>query len=492
MTQWKQIYYKNLSIEVIALRYYIRCSMYKTIFFLLLSIFLLFSVNIGFAQQPLSIKDAVRIGTENYPIIKSKVNQLNASKSYLKEQRAENLPDINFSAQQDYGTINGTNGPLYGYRGLSVASSGPALSSQNWNAAFGALYLTNVSWDFFAFGRARDKVNIQKSAVYRDQSDLNQEVFQHKIRIAASYLNLLAAQRIVKSQQDNLNRSVELRRVVVARVKNGLNPGVDSSLANSEVSNARIALTNAQQNEQDQNNQLVQFLGIPVQQFALDSIFITGVPKTTDAVPTVTFQNHPILQYYQSRVGVSDSQAKYYSKFALPTFSGFGVFQGRGSGFTPGVTTAAPSIHTANYGDGVDPTRFNYLIGVAAVWNVSSLFRTHYQVESQKYVSLQLKDEYELVSQRLQDQEALAETRISNSLKNYREAPVEVKAATDAYVQKGTLYRNGLSSIVDFTTALFNLNRAQIDRDIAYNNVWQAVLLKAAATGDFDIFTNNL
>lgn len=466
--------------------------MYKIIIYSVFLLFITFSGTTGFAQQALTMKDAIRIGTENYPVIKSKVNQLNASKSYLKEQRAENLPDINFSAQQDYGTINGTNGPLYGYRGLSVASSGPALPSQNWNAAFGALYLTNISWDFFAFGRARDKVNVQKSAVFRDQNDLNQEIFQHKIRIAAAYLNLLAAQRIVKSQQDNLIRSLELRRIVIARVKNGLNPGVDSSLANSEVSNARIALTNAQQNEQDQNNQLVQFLGVPVQQFALDSVFITGVPKTTDAPPAIAFQNHPILQYYQSRVGVSDSQAKYYSKFALPTFSGFGVFQGRGSGFTPGVTSTAPNIYTSSYGSGVDPTRFNYLIGVAAVWNFSNLFRTRYQVESQKYTSLQLKDEYELVSQRLQDQEVLAETRIGNSLKNYREAPVEVKAASDAYIQKGTLYRNGLSSIVDFTTALFNLNRAQIDRDIAYNNVWQAVLLKAAATGDFGIFINNL
>ncbi|WP_244139399.1 TolC family protein [Mucilaginibacter ginkgonis] len=438
------------------------------------------------------MREALRLGTENYPTIKAKAQQLNASKAYLKETKTEYLPDFNLSAQQDYGTINGMNGPLYGYRGLSVASSGPALSSQNWNAAFGALYLSNVSWDFFAFGRAREKVNVQKSTVYRDQEDLNQELFQHQVRIASAYLNLLAAQRIVKSQMDNLNRATELSRVVVARVKNGLNAGVDSSLANSEVSNARIALTNAQQNEQDQNNILIQYLGVPVQQFALDSTFITGIPKAPDAPSNVPLQNHPVLQYFQSRVGVSDRQAIYLSKNALPTLSAFGVFQGRGSGFTPGVTSAAPSVYTSNYGAGVDPTRYNYLLGVGVVWNFTSLFRTHYQVQSQRFTSAQLQNEYDLVSQRLQDQQVLAETRIANSLKNYREAPIEVKAATDAYKQKEALYRNGLSSIVDFTTALFNLNRAQIDRDIAYNNVWQAVLLKSAATGDFTIFTNNL
>jgi hypothetical protein len=91
----------------------------------------------------------------------------------------------------------------------------------------------------------------------------------------------------------------------------------------------------------------------------------------------------------------------------------------------------------------------------------------------------------------LHDQQILAETRISNALKNYREVPVEVSAANDAYIQKYTLYKNGLANIVDFTEALFTLNRAEVDRDITYNNVWQALLFKAAATGDFGIFINN-
>jgi outer membrane protein TolC len=91
----------------------------------------------------------------------------------------------------------------------------------------------------------------------------------------------------------------------------------------------------------------------------------------------------------------------------------------------------------------------------------------------------------------LSARQALAETRISNALKNYHEAPIEVKAANDAYHQKYALYKNGLSNIVDFTQALYTLNRAEVDAYIATNNVWQALLYKAAATGDFEIFINN-
>jgi outer membrane protein TolC len=441
-------------------------------------------------QKVLNIKDAEQMALANYGTIKSKANQLNAAKAYLKETRTEYLPDVSISAQQDYGTANGQNGPLFGYHGLSVASSGPALPKQNWNSAFGSLYLSNVSWDFFSFGKAKEKVKVQRSVVTREESDLSQEQFQHQIRVASTYLNLLAAQQLAKAQQDNLKRAIDLQAVVVARVKNGLNAGVDSSLANAEVSNARIALTNTQQTEQEQSNQLSIYLGIPAQEFVLDSAFITKAPANLAAQSAVAITDHPSLRYFQNRLGVSDEQVKYLKTFALPTFSLFGVYQGRGSGFNSDYGTDQSSF-SSSYGAGANPTRYNYLVGVAMAWNLTTIFRTHYQVQSQKYTSAQYRNDYDLVAQQLQAQQVLAETRIGNALKNYQEVPVEVRAASDAYTQKYALYKNGLSNIVDFTQALYTLNRAEIDKYIASNNVWQALLYKAAATGDFGLFINN-
>ncbi|MCR8560727.1 TolC family protein [Mucilaginibacter sp. BJC16-A38] len=441
-------------------------------------------------QKLLTIKDAEQMALANYGTIKAKANQLNASKAYLTETKTEQLPDVNLSAQQDYGTVNGQNGPLYGYHGFNVASSGPTTGTQNWNAAFGALYLANVSWDFFSFGKATEKVKVQKTAVSRDETDLAQEQFQHEVRVASTYLNLLAAQQLEKASEDNLQRAVDLQKVVVARVKNGLNAGVDSSQANAEVSNARIAVTNSRQTVQDQSNQLAIYLGIPSQDFQLDSAFITKPPANVDPQSHVNIENHPILQFYQNRVNVSNELAKYYATFAYPTFSFFGTYQGRGSGFKSDYGTNATD-YTGSYGSGVDPTRYNYLVGIGVIWNLTTPFRVHYQVKSQKYTSAQYKDEYDLVSQQLMNQQLLAETRISNALKNFNEVPEEVKAATDAYHQKYALYKNGLANIVDFTQALYVVNRAEVDKDIAQNNVWQAILFKAAATGDFGIFINN-
>jgi len=465
--------------------------MFKAFFKCLFAGFsLIIYINANAQQKVLTMKDAEQTALANYASIKAKMNQLNASRAYLTETKNEYLPDLSFSGQQDYGTVNGQFGPSYGLKGLGVASAGPTLANQNWNAGFGALYLANVNWDFFAFGRAVEKVKVQKSVVNRDETDLAQEQFQHQVRVASAYLNLLAAQQLAKAQEDNLKRTIDLQKVVVARVKNGLNPGVDSSQANAEVSNARIALTNAQQTVSDQSNQLAIYLGLPHQSFQLDSVFVSKAPINADIQSSLNLDNHPLLQYFRNRIGVSDEQAKYINTFNYPTFTFFGVYQGRGSGFGSAYALDQ-SAYTSGYGSGVDPTRFNYLLGIGVTWDFTNLFRVSNSVKAQKFTTEQYRNEYELVSQQLHDQASLAETRIASALKNYREVPVEVKAASDAYVQKYTLYKNGLANIVDLTQALYTLNRAEIDKDIAYNNVWQALLYKSASVGDFGIFINN-
>jgi len=459
----------------------------KHIIICLLGVLLVFKAH---SQNVLTLKEAEQMALANYGTIKARINQLNSSKAYLTETKTEYLPDVTLSGQQDYGTVNSQIGPLYGLGGFATASSGPLTGNTNWSAAFGSLYLTNVNWNVFAFGRATEKVKVQQRTVNLNEADLAQEQFQHEVRVAGAYLSLLAAQQLSKAQQDNLNRTLDVQKVVYARVVNGLNPGVDSSQANAEVANARIALTNAQETEAEQANILAQYLTIAPKDFVLDSIFNTKPPANADPQSNMSLQDHPTLRFYENRIKQSDEQAKYLSTFSYPTVTLFGVFQGRGSGFNSGFETNS-NDYTDDYFSGVKPTVYNYLLGVGITWNITNPIRVHYQVKAQKFTSAEAKDEYDLVSQQLQDQQILAETRISNALKNFRQVPTEVKAANDVFIQKSAQYKNGLANIVDFTQALYELNRAEVDNYVARNNVWQALLYKAAATGDFGIFINN-
>ncbi|MBO9675349.1 MAG: TolC family protein [Sphingobacteriaceae bacterium] len=451
-------------------------------------VLLFISLSVGVNAQTLTLKQAVNTAITNYGTIRAKSNYADASKSSILQAKREYLPNLSLSAQQDYGTINGQNGPQYGLGGLGAASAGPPLDKQNWNAAFGGLYLANVNWDFFTFGRIRDRIKVANAAYERDKNDLEQEKFQHEIRVSAAYLNLLAAQRLTKSQQKNLERAITFQNTAIIRAKNGLIAGVDSSFAKAEVSNARIALTKAKDLEQEQANRLGLLMGLTATAYDLDTTSIARIPGNL-LEDTVVKSSHPLLKFYQNRIDVSDQQVSYFKKLYYPTFTFFGVMQGKGSGFGPGYALDQ-SAYSTSYADGIKPTRGNYLIGIGMTWNLSTLLKNRPQVRAQQYISQGLKEEYNLADQQLKAQLALAETKLNNALANYREAPIQVKAASDAYLQKSTLYKNGLTTLVDLTQALFTLNRAETDRDIAFTNVWQALLLKSAALGNYDIFIN--
>lgn len=442
------------------------------------------------AAQVLTLKQAVQTALTNYPIIKAKGHYVQASQAGVKEARRESLPDFVVSAQQDYGTVNGQNGPLFSYTGGAVASSGPVLPGQNGAAAFGALYLANINWNFFAFGRYKEKVAVAKKINEEDTADLYQERFQDEVQVAGAYLNLLAAQQLIKTERSNLARAETVQRVVLARVKGQLNPGVDSSQANADVSSAKIQLTNAIDLEQQRASELAQVMGVPAQEFTLDTLFLYQIPATLAAPSGLNPREHPLLKYFQSRVNLSQEETNYLRTYNYPVFSLFGVTQGRGSGFDAAYGPTNPYDYTHSYTQGVGIQRLNYLIGVGVTWNLTNPLRVHEQVAEQRFTTLGLGDEYDLIDQRLTAQRTLAETRITNALSNYREAPVQVKAAQDAYMQKSVLYKNGLTNIVDLEQTMYVLNRAENDRDIAYNNVWQALLYKAAATGDWDLFIN--
>src|SRR5579859_6294815 len=142
-------------------------------FFRLLLTVLVFSFfqPLNAQTERLNLTDAVNLGLRNYQTIQAKRNYYNASSALLQNTKNEYLPNLIGSVQQDYGTANSQFGPLGAVGipgaggGLAVASSGPVTNQQSWNAAFGAMYLATVNWEFFTFGRFRSKIKMSGSQV---------------------------------------------------------------------------------------------------------------------------------------------------------------------------------------------------------------------------------------------------------------------------------------------------------------------------------------
>lgn len=435
--------------------------------------------------QTLTLPDAIRLALDNYESIKAKQSYIKASKAKIQESKRDYLPELKLSAQQSYGTINAQNGPMHGFGGLGVASSSVALAENNWNAAFGALYLANVSWDFFTFGQVTNKIKLAKIGSQKREAELEQELFQHQIKVIGAYLNLLAMQRLVAVQESNVIRAEVVLKTVLSLTDNELKPKVDASQARAELSNAKILLIHANEKESELAKQLALLIGLPYQTFQLDSHLIELQPYLS-AGQEVNL-NHPLLMVKQRNIDLNVRQSKLLKSEYFPRISLFGVIQGRGSGFEYNYPQNN-NAYSRKYSDGIKIDRSNYLVGVGMTWSVSSLFRNRSKVNHQRFATQALQEEYKLLKRELTTEVELADDKIGYALEHKQESPIQVEAATVAYNQQLALYSNGLTNISDLAQASYTLNRAESDLEIAAINVWQALLLKASATGELNLF----
>lgn len=443
----------------------------------------------GIAQEKLTLARTLEIAVENYGSIRAKRYHSEASKTLIELARRTNLPNVNLGLQQDFGTVNGQNGPLYGFGGLAAGSSGPALAEQNWNAGFGALYLTQVNWDVVTFGRNKKRVTVAEHTAQKDNEDLQQEIFRHKIKVAAAYINWVTAHQLTLSFTRNVQRADTVQQVAGVKARNGLVPGVDLSMAKADLANASITYSRALDQEQELLNRLIELMGVEPADYQPDLSLLEKIPSRPAFQGDLS--QHPELRLYKSLIRLNEEQTALLKTQYYPAVSLAGVFQTRASGFGNGYIQDQNDF-TSGYFSGINPTRVNYLLGLGLNWNFTQTYRLKKQVSAQELTGKALQSEYEMTDLRLQTQLKTAQNKWSNALAVYEQVPVQLTAARDAYLQKSALYKNGLTDQVSVSQALYALIRAETDRDIAISHIWNALLLQAAASGDFDLIENNL
>ncbi len=462
--------------------------MRRTLCLLLGMVPLLFFTVPGKAQQePFTLTKAVVYGLSHYQTIQAKKEYLKASASLVQQTRSEYLPNIVAGLQEAYGTANGQFGSLGPGSIQGLSASGPFNAGQSWNAAFASQYILSTNWEVFSFGRLQSKISSEQARVTTDSMDVVQEQFIQGVKIADAFLSLLIAQRLVTNAKANIERAKSVQTVVTAKAKSGLIAGVDSSISNAQVSSAKIALNDAVFVEQDRRNMLARMINAEAASLQTDSsFFFRNIPANFSG--TNDFDKNPQVQFYQSRIAQNEQYTTFLKKSILPGVNLFNIWQTRGSGFYSDYSPVTNPHYTKSVFQGISPTRINYVAGVSIAWNIVSIAKNKHLVQSQEAVTRAMQQEADLVSSQLKNQLALADERIANALERLKEVPVQYKAASDAYLQKSVLYRNGLTDMVDIQQALFALNKAETDVGIGYINVWQALLLKAAASGDFNLF----
>ncbi|QSQ14582.1 TolC family protein [Myxococcus landrumensis] len=437
-------------------------------------------------SQTLTLRESLDTALQNHGAIRAKESRRDAARHDLSHTKQTYLPEVVLSAQQAYGTVNAMHGPLYSPGGPSNAStSAPPLPEQNWNASFGALYSVLVHWNVSTFGRLDRQIELSSRTEDLRRRELELEKFKHGVRVTHAYLNLSTAQRIHHIQKENVSRLQVVLETVESHTGSGLSPGVDASFARAELANARALRLKAHDAELLASKELAVLMGVPFREFQLEPTFYEATPEATE--PAHVTPSHPVLAMHEGQVLQGEQEARIGAAEGRPTLFAFGLLQGRGSGFRNDYGQN-PTAFSRAYVDGVGIDRGNYVAGLGLSWNLSALVRSFSREAAQEGRTRAFHQEQELATQELVAQARFAEHKFHLAAEVSSETRVQQSAAAEGYQQSKARYDSGLGTIVELTQATFAVTRAEVDLELAQNGLWQALLLKSAASGDLNPF----
>lgn len=441
------------------------------------SFLVVFFINIS-AQQPLSLHKALEAMEQYHPSLQLKQSLIKAAEAYVKQLKDQRLPSLQLMEQFTGGTDNGLNGSYFPM-GIVPSTSGGKRAANESELAMNNFLVSNLQWDFFNFGGYKANEAAASSLVETRKADLAQQDFYLRITATASYFSILKNQYLLKYSEDAAERLLGLQTAIKAYVVNGLKPGVDSSIANAELSKARLNILEAQKQLAIAKNELSLLTGIDTLLIRADTV---NAPLMTQW-PALSFTdasaNHPLVQYYESVYKNNQAFEKAIEKSNLPKLSLLSAAWLRSSSIDP-----YDKFHT--FQDPSFSNRYNYMAGVAMTYNLfEGKKRTDKLAVQQSETNAALQN-LTLQKEQLESAGRQADINVRAALQKLDEIPIQLKAAADAYAQKLALYNSGLANIVDVVNAYYVLNRAETDEVLAKDEYWKAVLQKAYTSNQFN------
>lgn len=437
--------------------------------------------------QSMNLMQVLELGKEKYPLLKAKQAEVSSSETRVRAAQTEYLPLFTVGHQLTYSTSNNVEGAFFPNEGTALSPSGGMRTENIYTGAYGSFTSALLDWKIINFGKVMASIKAVKAERDRSEADYQNELFQYQVRLTDAYLLLLISRHLIKAQQYNVQRAQTFRNTIYAQSEAGLRPGVDSSLANAELIKTKLLLLESEKNAKAYEYRLYELLGGTKDSMSIDTMnFFTQLPDPV-SLKDEDINNAPSLLLSRARIDLSCARSTAVKRSFYPSISFIGAGWARGSG----ISNIDQSYRT-DFASGVRYQVYNYLFGFALRWNLTSYARIRNDYKSEK--SLMDRDRFLYDHQYIrQNRELLeAEMQFTVSLQQALLAPVQLHAARQALAQADTRYVHGLTDLPTYTLSLTTLNRAEIDTYIAYSNAWRALLMKAAAAGEFSIFIRQL
>lgn len=442
----------------------------------LLCIFPFTSLFAQSAADSFSLHRAIALTLAHYPAIKAKQAQVNARQANLTDIKHNWYPAIKLHEQLDAGTDNSIYGSYF-TMGMIPSTSGGIRAENNSTLMSGNIAMAAMTWEVYNFGAYNSEQKEAAQALKVQQTDLSNTANQLTVLVIENYLEFLRLQALQKIAVDNIQRNAEVLRAVTATVLHGLKPGVDSAVAAAELSKARLNLLDINNKYNQVRIQLSTFTGLDTTLIQPDTVNNARLLPLLGMATPDSIGTHPMLEYYNAVYRQQRAAEEVIRKSRLPKVNLMAA------GWMRGSSGSFNDQYDKNLWSGMGYSRYNYLLGVGVTYNLTDLKRTHEKVAVQQYKSEVAEQQLETTRTTLNGLLQQAESDIQASRDKLQELPLQLAAAQAAARQKMALYKGGLTNIIDVTTALFVLNRAETDLVQTRDAAWKA-LFRAAYAGN--------
>jgi adhesin transport system outer membrane protein len=448
---------------------------------------LLFITVAANAQQasPVTLKELLNRVNQKAPTLLTDSAAILIRKAQATETRANWLPNLKLNYQADIGSSNNTTGPYFGF-GIIPSSSGGIHNTNVTTAISDNLGIAAFDWEVYNFGKYAAENKVANSDITVEQNQFAQSKYALQAYTIDSYLQLLRLQDFLGIQYRNIQRNQEIRNSIQSLAKSGVRAGVDTSIAEAELSKARLNYIELNNQLKQVQLQLSAVSGIPYLSITADTtIEMALIQKPSASLFPADTTNHPVINFYRSVYQNSLQRESLVKKLYNPKISLDAAAWGRGSS-----VDAAGAYNPLSTGYGFQ--RANYLVGVSISYNLFDLKRMQLKLRTQKastdYAEKKLQEQQQLLSISANQ----ADVEMQTAMDRLQEIPKQLKAANDGYRQKLSLYKNGLTDIVELDAALNILYRAETDYMQAKYDYSNALFRKAITENQVNTVLNLL
>ncbi len=389
------------------------------------------------AQAPpkLTLQEAVAIAVQNHPQIQAAQNEANFAHQQIIINRSAYYPAL-------AGEVTGSQG-----NDLSRIGAGDLSASRLFNRFGQGAVLSQLVTDS---GRTPNLVASARFGAQASAQTLLATRYDVVLQVNRAYFDVLHAQAVIKTAKETIEARQTLSDQVTELAKNNLKSQLDVSLADVNVSEAKLLLIRAQEALDAAVAELGRALGSdqPANYQLVEEPVPIGPPATPDDLIAQAIANRPELASLRS---TRDSAYKFFEAekdLSRPTVSIAAV-----GGFIPFINAPATSPIPAEYE------------GIAA--NVSIPVFNGHLFSARREAAHQRAMESD---QRLRNQQQIIarDVRVAygGTITAYQRIDVTAQflrqAALALDLARGR-YNLGLSSIVELTQSELNLTEAEIE-----------------------------